>query len=93
MCDFAAILNAFRDHTETAHDNANANGDAIARSDTNACSALHEGRAHRPLPRAEFLEGARVSNAAAHICAAAAGFFCYTHTGRYPEYLYSYRYL
>lgn len=93
MCDFAAILNAFRDHTETAHDNANANGDAIVRSDTNAYRAPREGRMPRPLPRAEFLEGARVSNAAAHTCAAATGFFCYAHTGRYPEYLYSYRYL
>lgn len=52
----------------------------------------NEGRTHRPLP-GPILEGARVSNAAAHICAAAAGFFCYAHTGRYPEYLYSYRYL
>lgn len=34
-----------------------------------------------------------MSNAAAHTCAAATGFFCHAHTGRYPEYLYSYRYL
>lgn len=34
-----------------------------------------------------------MSNAAAHTCAAAAGFFCHAHAGRYPEYLYSYRYL
>ena len=71
---------------------ANANGDAIARSDANAYSAPHEGRMPRPLP-GPILEGARVSNAAAHTCAAATSFFCYAHTGRYPEYLYSYRYL
>lgn len=29
-----------------------------------------------------------MSNAAAHTCAAAAGFFCHAHTGRYPEYLF-----
>lgn len=34
-----------------------------------------------------------MSNAAAHTRAAAAGFFCHAHAGRYPEYLYSYRYL
>lgn len=33
-----------------------------------------------------------MSNAAAHTCAAA-GFFCHAHAGRYPEHLYSYRYL
>lgn len=81
MCDFAAILNAFRDQSGTVRDEMNAHG------------TPNEGRAHRPLPRAEFSEGARVSNAAAHTCAAAAGFFCHAHAGRYPEYLYSYRYL
>lgn len=34
-----------------------------------------------------------MSNAAAHTCAVAAGFFCHAHTDRYSEYLYSYRYL
>lgn len=34
-----------------------------------------------------------MSNAAAHTCAVAAGFFCHVHTGHYPEHLYSYRYL
>ncbi len=62
------------------------------RDEINACRAPRKGRTSRPLP-GPILEGARVSNAAAHICAAAAGFFRYTHTGRYPEYLYSYRYL
>ena len=63
-----------------------------AHDEINACHTPRKGRTSRPLP-GPILEGARVSNAAAHICAAAAGFFCYTHTGRYPEYLYSYRYL
>lgn len=80
MCDFAAILNAFRDQSGTVRDEMDAHG------------TPNEGRARRPLP-GPILEGARVSNAAAHTCAAAAGFFCHAHTGRYPEYLYSYRYL
>ena len=73
MCDFAAILNAFRDQSGTVRDEMDAHG--------------------TPASPGRVLEGARVSNAAAHTCAAAAGFFCHAHTGRYPEYLYSYRYL
>ena len=92
MCDFAAILNAFRDHSETAHDTrtptATQTPAAIrtptARRTKVACLARIPG---------PILEGARVSNAAAHTCAAAAGFFFCAHTGSYPEYLYSYRYL
>ena len=63
-----------------------------AHDEANAC-AHHARVAHPARFPGPILEGARVSNAAAHICAAAAGFFCYAHTGRYPEYLYSYRYL
>ena len=66
MCDFAAILNAFRDQSGTVRDEMDTHGTP---------------------------NEARVSNAAAHTCAAATGFFCHAHTGRYPEYLYSYRYL
>lgn len=80
MCDFAAILNAFRDQSGTVRDETNAHG------------TPNESRTS-PASSGRVLEGARVSNAAAHTCAAAAGFFCYAHTGRYPEYLYSYRYL
>lgn len=86
MCDFAAILNAFRDQSGTVRDEMNAHG------------TPNEDRARRrsrtsPASPGRVLEGARVSNAAAHTCAAATGFFCHAHAGRYPEYLYSYRYL
>ena len=86
MCDFAAILNAFRDHAETA--TATQTPTAIRTPAAHRTKVAHIARFPGPI-----LEGARVSNAAAHICAAATGFFCYAHTGRYPEYLYSYRYL
>ncbi len=42
-------------------------------------------------PAATFFEGACVSNAAAHICAAATGSVSYARKGLYLEY--SYRYL
>lgn len=42
MCDFAAILNAFRDQSETVRDEMDARG------------TPNEGRARRPLPRAKF---------------------------------------
>ena len=42
VCDFAAILNAFRDQSGTVRDETNAHG------------TPNEGRARRPLPRAEF---------------------------------------
>lgn len=42
VCDFAAILNAFRDQSGTVRDEMNAHG------------TPNEGRARRPLPRAEF---------------------------------------
>lgn len=80
MCDFAAILNAFRDQLEP-------------RTTKKTPAAHHARVAHPARFPGPILEGARVSNAAAHTCAAAAGFFCYAHTGRYPKYLYSYRYL
>lgn len=92
MCDFAAILNAFRDHSETVHGTRTPTAmrlpAAIRTPAAHYAKVAHPARFPGPI-----LEGARVSNAAAHICAAAAGFFCYAHTGCYPEYLYSYRYL
>ena len=42
MCDFAAILNAFRDQSGDVRDEMNAHG------------TPNEARARRPLPRAEF---------------------------------------
>lgn len=42
MCDFAAILNAFRNQPGTVRDEMDAHG------------TPNEGRARRPLPRAEF---------------------------------------
>lgn len=80
MCDFAAILNAFRNQSGTVRDEMNAH-------------AHRTKVAHVARLQGRILEGARVSNATAHTCAAAAGFFCHAHAGRYPEYLYSYRYL